>query len=255
MHKVLAEQPKRAACTTTGGVDLDKLVEMVDAAYNEYERDLLQTERSMSFMIDELSTTIGVCWERHRRRSFSDLAVRRGRPLRSVEQVPCRPVQRVGSNLSSGCIFEMLQAAISPAMSPMRVAANRNGSRSALPIASSPHIGGTAAPRWTLCERRRASHERWRLISFRTDITDLIQRKASFRLLFESNPVPMVVCENAALGIIAVNRAAVSHYGYDPANFLTKSIFDLDIEAKQNICTRAWEKMEGGTSASQRTAP
>ena len=37
-------------------------------------------------------------------------------------------------------------------------------------------------------------------ISVRTDITDIIQRRASFQLLFESNPVPMFVCDNETLG-------------------------------------------------------
>ena len=57
MHKLLADQLTRVTGETTGEVDFDRLLELVDAAYTEYDRDLVQTGRSMSFMIDELGTT------------------------------------------------------------------------------------------------------------------------------------------------------------------------------------------------------
>ena len=52
------------------------------------------------------------------------------------------------------------------------------------------------------------------VIGLRVDITELKQREASFRLLFDSNPVPMIVCALDDERILGVNAAAVEHYGY-----------------------------------------
>ena len=57
------------------------------------------------------------------------------------------------------------------------------------------------------------------VIGLRVDITELKQREASFRLLFEGNPVPMIVCAQSDERIISVNDAALSHYGYTRADF------------------------------------
>ena len=57
------------------------------------------------------------------------------------------------------------------------------------------------------------------VIGIRVDITELKQREASFRLLFDSNPVPMIVCALDDERIISVNDAAVAHYGYTRAEF------------------------------------
>ncbi len=54
----------------------------------------------------------------------------------------------------------------------------------------------------------------------------LIQSRASFKLLFENNPVPMFVCDNETLEVVAVNQAAAAHYGYEIDTFPTKSIYD-----------------------------
>jgi diguanylate cyclase (GGDEF)-like protein/PAS domain S-box-containing protein len=56
------------------------------------------------------------------------------------------------------------------------------------------------------------------VIGLRVDITELKQREASFRLLFEGNPVPMIVC-GLDERIISVNDAAIAHYGYARADF------------------------------------
>jgi diguanylate cyclase (GGDEF)-like protein/PAS domain S-box-containing protein len=57
------------------------------------------------------------------------------------------------------------------------------------------------------------------VVGLRVDITELKQREASFRLLFDGNPVPMIVCALDDERIIAVNDAAVAHYGYSRAEF------------------------------------
>ncbi len=57
------------------------------------------------------------------------------------------------------------------------------------------------------------------VIGLRVDITELKQREASFRLLFDSNPVPMIVCALDGERILGVNDAAAAHYGYSRAEF------------------------------------
>lgn len=48
----------------------------------------------------------------------------------------------------------------------------------------------------------------------------LHEQEASFRLLFESNPLPMWVYDAENLAFLEVNTAAVSHYGYTRDEFL-----------------------------------
>ncbi|AWL98922.1 putative bifunctional diguanylate cyclase/phosphodiesterase [Bradyrhizobium amphicarpaeae] len=57
------------------------------------------------------------------------------------------------------------------------------------------------------------------VVGLRVDITELKQREASFRLLFDGNPVPMIVCALDDERILGVNDAAVAHYGYARAEF------------------------------------
>ena len=71
------------------------------------------------------------------------------------------------------------------------------------------------------------------IIGLRVDITELKQREASFRLLFDSNPVPMIVCGLDDGSVLAVNDAAVRHYGYSRGEFEGLTIrslqaFDID---------------------------
>jgi diguanylate cyclase (GGDEF)-like protein/PAS domain S-box-containing protein len=64
------------------------------------------------------------------------------------------------------------------------------------------------------------------VIGLRVDITELKQREASFRLMFDSNPVPMIVC---ALDehILGANDAALEHYGYSRDEFEKLTIRSL----------------------------
>ncbi|MGE0241995.1 MAG: EAL domain-containing protein [Parvibaculaceae bacterium] len=61
----------------------------------------------------------------------------------------------------------------------------------------------------------------------RTDITDDRNAAESFRLLFESNPVPMWVVERSTLKFLDVNAAAVEHYGYARDRFLSMTSLEI----------------------------
>src|SRR5882757_7811879 len=65
------------------------------------------------------------------------------------------------------------------------------------------------------------------IIGLRVDITELKQREASFRLLFDSDPVPMIVCSLDGEHILGVNDAAIEHYGYSRAEFERLTIRSL----------------------------
>ena len=59
------------------------------------------------------------------------------------------------------------------------------------------------------------------------DVTETRRREESFRLLFEGNPVPMWVIDRESLRFIAVNAAAVAHYGYSREQFMAMTVPDL----------------------------
>ncbi|HET6839749.1 MAG TPA: EAL domain-containing protein [Bradyrhizobium sp.] len=92
------------------------------------------------------------------------------------------------------------------------------------------------------------------IIGLRVDITELKQREASFRLLFDSNPVPMIVCAVHDERIIGVNDAAVEHYGYSRTEFEKLSIrsvqaFDSDLpwasdRSFDELTARTWKHVK-----------
>ncbi len=62
------------------------------------------------------------------------------------------------------------------------------------------------------------------------DITEIRAREASFRLLFENNPLPMLLYDRDTLGLIKVNQAALDHYGFKDERFLAMRLRDLHPE-------------------------
>lgn len=72
-------------------------------------------------------------------------------------------------------------------------------------------------------------------IAIQTDITqrkaderERLDREASFRLLFQSNPMPMWVCDQTTLSFLEVNNAAQVHYGWSREQFLQKSVHAIN---------------------------
>ncbi len=79
-------------------------------------------------------------------------------------------------------------------------------------------------------DRGRVTH----YIAIQTDITarraaeeERTQREASFRMLFENNPMPMWVYDSATLAFLEVNTAASSHYGWPRDAFLRLNLPDI----------------------------
>ena len=126
---------------------------------------------------------------------------------------------RTCSSRARGCRTPSASAS-SAAIIPKRSAAKRSGSPSGSRNSISParrHEQTLADGRVILIEERLTGDGG--VIGLRVDITELKQREASFRLLFDSNPVPMIVCALDDERILGVNDAAVEHYGYSRAEF------------------------------------
>jgi PAS domain S-box-containing protein len=65
-------------------------------------------------------------------------------------------------------------------------------------------------------------------VTVATRIEDALRKsEAQYRLLFESNPQAMWVYDLATMRFLAVNDAAVRHYGYSRAEFLEMTIKDI----------------------------
>jgi diguanylate cyclase (GGDEF)-like protein/PAS domain S-box-containing protein len=82
-----------------------------------------------------------------------------------------------------------------------------------------------SSDQWARIEERRTPEGG--SIGVRIDITDLKRSEASFRLLFEDNPVPMCVFDHHTLQFLAVNQAMAEHHGYSREQFLSMSILDI----------------------------
>lgn len=71
-------------------------------------------------------------------------------------------------------------------------------------------------------------------VTVATRIEEALRKsEAQYRLLFESNPQPMWVYDLTTLRFLAVNDAAVRHYGYSRAEFLDMTI--KDIRSPENV--------------------
>jgi diguanylate cyclase (GGDEF)-like protein/PAS domain S-box-containing protein len=97
-----------------------------------------------------------------------------------------------------------------------------------------------------------------------SDVTALKRREASFRLLFDNNPMPMWVFDAETTDFLSVNDAAVQHYGYSRATFLRMKLQEIwprdewvtHNEALQQIgdtyqSTTEWRHLKGDGSEIQ----
>jgi PAS domain S-box-containing protein len=82
------------------------------------------------------------------------------------------------------------------------------------------------------------SNQRWARVEERSlpsggrinvlvDITELKRREASFRLLFEGNPVAMAVFDADSLELLAVNAATEAQYGYPRSAMVGRSALEF----------------------------
>ena len=89
-----------------------------------------------------------------------------------------------------------------------------------------------------------------------TTSRDIVDAKASeealktseeqYRLLFETNPMPMWAFDVETSRFVAVNNAAVEHYGYSRDEFLEMTIFDVRLPEYAHEVLSLEERLKGG---------
>jgi PAS domain S-box-containing protein len=228
MHKLFAKQLAKAT-GPTGEVDITALGGLVSSAYEEADRDRRRTDRSIKEMIEELDKLNGRVYE-----AFDVIPEglvifdsedrfvlwnRRYLELCMIDEDMIRVGLKYEDALREGLRRNLFPEAKGREETWLADRLRRHAleqNREELLLADG---------RWAQVEERRTRDGG--SVGIRIDITDIKRREASFRLLFDSNPAPMVVTESATRNILAVNDAAVAQYGYDRDQFLGKTLFDL----------------------------
>ena len=71
---------------------------------------------------------------------------------------------------------------------------------------------------------------------------DMPPSEQQYRILFEHNPYPMWVAAVDSRKLLAVNRAAVLHYGYSEAEFLAMHVRDLWLDVDAAALDARWNR-------------
>lgn len=228
MHKLFARQIVKAR-GETGEVDLVKLGELVERAYEKAERDRKRTGRSMALMIEELGKT-------HQRLVDAFETIPEGIAIFDAEDryvmwnhryaelyAASRDAIAVGESFEETLRIGLARGQYANAIGreeewlAERLAKHR--------LQSSTHEQHLEGDRWVRIEERRAVNGG--SVGIRVDITDLKKREESFRLLFADNPIPMWLVDEQTQRFLSVNNAAVEQYGYNRQQFLGMTTFDL----------------------------
>src|SRR5689334_22765380 len=72
------------------------------------------------------------------------------------------------------------------------------------------------------------------LLRVRTAEEHLWKSQWQYRLFFEANPLPCCVFDTSDLSILAVNSAAVHHYGYSREEFTAMTLKELSVSEEQS---------------------
>jgi len=106
--------------------------------------------------------------------------------------------------------------------------------------AEGSHEQALSGDRWLRIEDRRTAEGG--TVTVCTDISDLKRREASFKLLFDNNPVPMWLWRgNRSLQVLDLNQAALDHLGYQREDIAKLSVYDLLAEEERPALRRMLE--------------
>jgi diguanylate cyclase (GGDEF)-like protein/PAS domain S-box-containing protein len=78
-----------------------------------------------------------------------------------------------------------------------------------------------------------------------SDVTALKRREASFRLLFDNNPMPMWVFDVETKRFLSVNDAAIQHYGFSRGKFLGMKLQDIWPRDEWSSHNEALQQIDG----------
>jgi PAS domain S-box-containing protein len=74
---------------------------------------------------------------------------------------------------------------------------------------------------------------------------ELADSESRYRILFESSPLPMWLCDAGTLRFMAVNQQALKKYGYSEGEFLVMRVPDIDVEHHEE---GFWNNVLGGAA-------
>jgi len=125
-------------------------------------------------------------------------------------------------------------------------------------LATQWHAGGpmktqlqTVAGRWLNIEFRPMANQGRMVVA--ADITDLKAREMSFRILFDDNPLPMLVIDRDSLQIVDVNAAAVRAFGWPREAMLALAVTEfLDPDGRDRAAEQLAEIVAPNTPAPMR---
>jgi diguanylate cyclase (GGDEF)-like protein/PAS domain S-box-containing protein len=100
--------------------------------------------------------------------------------------------------------------------------------------------------RWIRIDERRT--EDGGSVGVRVDITELKRREGTLRLLFEGNPLPMALYDKETMRFLAINEAAIAHYGYTAAQFNEMTILDVGVPEEHEAFRRIAGSRDGSYS-------
>jgi diguanylate cyclase (GGDEF)-like protein/PAS domain S-box-containing protein len=84
-----------------------------------------------------------------------------------------------------------------------------------------------------------------------SDVTAIKRREASFRLLFDTNPMPMWVFDSGTMEFLGVNDAAVQHYGYSRGTFLRMKLHEIWPEDERVTHSEALQRVGDAYNSSR----
>jgi len=114
-------------------------------------------------------------------------------------------------------------------------------------LPQSTHEQHLSGDRWLRIEERRTANGG--SIGLRVDITDLKKSEASFRFLFEENPLPMWVVDVETLELLAVNAATCRRYGYSREQLLKMTVESLRVPEERAMLREEFRTHQGTQSA------
>jgi diguanylate cyclase (GGDEF)-like protein/PAS domain S-box-containing protein len=217
------------ATLKSGAVDLDALADMVAATYEEADRDRRRTDRSIGLMVEEveqahaqLVEAFDIVPEGLVQLDPKGRYVRWNRKFAELYDTALDKIT-VGASFADSIRAGVERGHYLDAVGREDAwLADRLAQNDRYKSSCEQHIAGD---RWVRIDERRTPDGG--SIGVRIDITDLKRREESFRLLFDENPIPMWVVDQQSLKFLAVNNAAVSHYGYSRDQFMEMTPFDI----------------------------
>lgn len=228
MHELFARQLAKAR-QQDGRVDLEVLAASVGDAYARMQHDLERANQSVAKVVEELEAAhqqlidaFEVVPEAIALFDADDRYVMWNRRYAEL-------YDQSGDRIAVGVRFEdALREGLARGQYPEAKGREEEWLAERLAqhhMEASTHEQCLSGGRWLRIEERRTASGG--SVGVRVDITELKRREESFRLLFKSNPIPMCVCDAASLKLIAVNQAALDHYGYTREQAKGMSVLDL----------------------------